>query len=134
MRRTAAPGGCYRRSVDAEDLTRAQIEERHAALLALRVELTAQIASMKERTATVDLDEPIGRLTRMDAMQQREMAAEERRRHEVRLAQVGGALAAIDAGTYGDCKRCEEPIGYARLAARPESPFCVPCMSKLERR
>ena len=38
-----------------------------------------------------------------------------------------------DDDEYGDCKVCGEPIGFARLRARPESPACVSCMAKLER-
>ena len=70
----------------------------------------------------------------MDAMQQQRMAIEERRRRQVRRKQVTASLAAIESGDYGCCRRCDEPISYGRLKARPESPFCVPCMSELERR
>jgi DnaK suppressor protein len=118
----------------AEELTAEQAEELHADLLALRELLQEQVEAAAGTDKTVQLDESIGRLTRMDAMQQQKMAAEERRRRGVRLQQVAAALAAVDDGSYGVCRRCEEPVGYGRLKARPESPFCVPCMGELERR
>jgi RNA polymerase-binding transcription factor DksA len=30
-------------------------------------------------------------------------------------------------GTYGICRRCEEPVAQARLRARPEALHCVAC-------
>ena len=37
-------------------------------------------------------------------------------------------------GSYGFCRLCEEPIGFKRLQAKPEAPFCVNCQSRHERR
>ncbi len=37
------------------------------------------------------------------------------------------ALAKIEEGTYGLCEECEEPIGYARLMARPVAQLCIDC-------
>jgi len=117
-----------------EELTKAQIEELRAVLLSLREELDGLLATSEASSKTVALDQPIGRLTRMDAIQQQKMAAEERRRRGLRRRQVVQALTAIDEGEYGICRKCEEPIDLARLRARPETPFCVPCMEQLERR
>ena len=44
------------------------------------------------------------------------------------------ALARIADGEYGACLSCEEPVGYARLKARPETPFCIACQARRERR
>lgn len=117
--------------MDAE-LTEAQLAELRAALDQLKAALPGLIAGAKERSRAVDLDQPIGRLTRMDAMQQRAMALEEGRRHEIRRQQVAAALSALDHGTFGDCRSCGEPIGYVRLKARPESPLCMPCTGRRE--
>jgi RNA polymerase-binding transcription factor len=37
------------------------------------------------------------------------------------------ALARVEAGTYGLCTTCREPIAEARLAAIPESEHCNNC-------
>jgi DnaK suppressor protein len=117
-----------------EDLTDRQIEELRTELLRLQRELSEQLDKTGDSSKPVELDQSkVGRLSRMDAMQQQSMAAEERRRRQIRRQQVAAALAAIEEGTYGDCRRCEEPIGYRRLAARPETPFCVPCAGRRER-
>jgi len=46
-----------------------------------------------------------------------------------RLSQIGEALERLDAGTYGLCVRCGEPIAAARLEARPYAPNCIGCAS-----
>lgn len=43
------------------------------------------------------------------------------------------ALARWDAGTYGICARCGEPIPAARLEVRPFAQLCVPCAEKMGR-
>lgn len=46
------------------------------------------------------------------------------------LADVDRALGRIDAGTYGSCERCGEPIDPARLEARPWAMLCIECKQK----
>jgi DnaK suppressor protein len=43
------------------------------------------------------------------------------------LARVEGALARIDAGTYGMCAGCGEPIDPRRLEASPYAVQCAGC-------
>jgi DnaK suppressor protein len=44
---------------------------------------------------------------------------------EQTLAQIEHALARLDAGTYGFCERCGEPINPERLLARPAATLCI---------
>lgn len=50
------------------------------------------------------------------------------------LRQTTDALERIDAGTYGLCESCGEPIGKARLQAFPRAALCVECKQLEERR
>jgi len=50
------------------------------------------------------------------------------------LEQTERALARIEAGTYGVCESCGEPIGKARLLAFPRATLCVECKQRQERR
>jgi DnaK suppressor protein len=50
------------------------------------------------------------------------------------LAQTEHALARIEAGTYGTCESCGQPIGKARLLAFPRAVLCVTCKQREERR
>lgn len=50
------------------------------------------------------------------------------------LEQAERALTRIDAGHYGVCDSCGQPIGKARLTAFPRATLCVPCKQREERR
>ncbi len=117
-----------------DDLNNEQIEDRRRALVSLEEELCRLLQATKEGTQVVDLDEPIGRLTRMDAIQQQHMSAANRRSVDLRLRQVRQALELVERGEYGLCRRCDDPIGFPRLEARPESPYCLVCQDEIDRR
>ena len=117
-----------------DELTSEQIEARRRALARLAVELGRLLEATKEGTRTVDLDEPIGRLTRMDAIQQQSVSAANRSSADLRLRQVVQALELIKRGEYGRCRRCDDGIAYRRLEARPESPYCLDCQGEIDRK
>ena len=48
------------------------------------------------------------------------------------LDQVNQALARLDAGEYGLCTECDEPIGEARLKALPYATLCIQCAEATE--
>ncbi len=64
------------------------------------------------------------------------------REHEMALAsnaremlyQTERALARLEAGTYGLCETCGNPIGKARMQVFPRATLCVDCKQKQERR
>lgn len=118
----------------SDELTEAQVEELLQELRALQEELEAQLSESKAHSAPVDLDLPIGRLSRMDAIQQKHMAEANRRSAQLRLQQIQAAFNVAKEGEYGWCRQCEGPISYRRLKARPESPFCLECQSLRERK
>lgn len=48
------------------------------------------------------------------------------------LKLINAALARLDAGTYGVCTECEEPISAMRLKALPFAALCIECARKQE--
>ena len=50
---------------------------------------------------------------------------------EKALRDVESALKAIEKGTYGICKYCEQEIDERRLDARPTSTSCIQCKKTL---
>jgi DnaK suppressor protein len=50
------------------------------------------------------------------------------------LAKIDAALERIDAGSYGWCEETGEPIGLARLEARPVATLCVEAQERRELR
>jgi DnaK suppressor protein len=111
-------------------MTDEQRAQLRADLLALRDTLEAELTHTVEGARPVSLDEPIGRLSRMEAMQQQSMSTAQRTRMRGRLAQVMAALGRLDEGTYGECLRCEEPIAHDRLRIRPEATLCRDCQQQ----
>lgn len=113
--------------------TAAQLAEIEADLLRLREELTGQLERGGEDSKPVVLDQQmVGRLSRMDAMQQQQMAAANQGHVREHLRGVQLAIAAIAAGDYGYCRQCDEPIGWPRLQARPETALCIRCQQLKE--
>ncbi len=115
-----------------KELQTPEREELHQLLLALREELRKLLESSSDGAQPVSLDQPIGRLSRMDALQQQSMLQANRRTARTRLTRVEAALRRHDNGEYGLCAGCEEEIGFARLQAQPEAPFCIDCQSHQE--
>lgn len=81
--------------------------------------------------APVELDQTsVGRLSRMDAMQQQAMATASRRRRMARLTMIDAALARMAEDEYGWCLDCGEAIAEARLDLDPATPLCIECASR----
>ena len=117
--------------IENEELSDEQIRELSGRLGELQTELEAALEESRKASKPVELDQQsVGRLSRMDAIQQQQMADAAKRNQELRLRRVQAALEAVDEGEYGFCRRCEEPIGYPRLRAQPESPFCISCQRR----
>jgi DnaK suppressor protein len=114
------------------ELTAEECEELYHDLLDDRLRLEDHLRLTREGSKPVELSTPIGRLSRMDAMQQQEMTKAGRSKLETTLLQTRASLEAYRKGNYGYCRSCEEPIGYRRLKARPGAPFCLSCQDTRE--
>jgi RNA polymerase-binding transcription factor DksA len=53
---------------------------------------------------------------------------------EKQLAEIDLTLKRLDDGTYGICTTCGGPISKARLMALPQTPLCLKCRLKQEKR
>ncbi len=96
-------------------------------LLHRKKDLEETLKSMQESAKPVDLNEPIGRLSRMDAMAQQQMALNAKKQVETNLRLVDAALKRVEDGSYGYCLECDEEISDKRLQAKPEAAFCTNC-------
>jgi len=120
----------YRRAYDSP------MEE--AATIAARETLLAERARVvEELRAEVDAPGPMTYGSQAAAAshvfeQQRDLAL--RDHNQVHLAAIDAALARLDAGTYGRCENCGDPIPKARLQAFPRATLCVTCKQREERR
>tara|TARA_A100001391_G_scaffold183439_1_gene150671 strand:+ start:842 stop:1174 length:333 start_codon:yes stop_codon:yes gene_type:complete len=105
-------------------------DEARARLIARRAELDAEDRANAGARDTVELQQDsVGRLSRMDAMQQQAMAQATERRRRVERARIEAALARIDEGEWGWCGVCGEEIAEQRLAHNPSVATCLGCAS-----
>lgn len=116
-----------------EELTAQEIDGLHADLLALNEELCLLAALSEGESAPVDLDQPIGRISRMAAITQQNIGEANRRSTQTRIQRIQSAIVRIATGEYGSCLACGEVIGFLRLRVQPESPFCILCQSQREK-
>lgn len=93
-----------------------------------RRDLEAIVESSRESRKPVELDQSrVGRLSRMDALQDQAMALETERRREIELRRIGAALARVASGEYGYCLTCGEEIEPKRLDFDAATPVCIDC-------
>ncbi len=116
-----------------DNLNVGQITSLMATLEQLLTDLLKQIELASPATSTVVLDQSkVGRLSRMDALQQQHMANSTLQQAKKRLTLVQKALSKMSAEDYGYCELCDEVIAFARLQARPEAQLCLRCQSQQE--
>ena len=102
------------------------IDLMRAELLARRGELAQLRAATAQARRAVELDQTrVGRLSRMDALQSQQMALATERNRAQESARIDAALKRHDAGTYGLCLACDEPLSARRLQSDPAATICV---------
>lgn len=107
-----------------------ELKKFHHVLLQLKEELENEL-SQDQDTRTVGLDQSrIGRLSRMDALQNQQIALDQKRRLENRLKELDGALKRIDNGSFGSCFICGEPLSRERLHFNPTITRCIKCVEE----
>lgn len=117
-------------------LTPDQLADIRSGLLAARRELGAQVATLAESdqvliAARASQEERAKSSGDADLMGvERNVVARQSEAVAGGLSELDAALARLDAGTYGTCVRCSNPIPVERLLARPRSAACVPCAAK----
>lgn len=105
-------------------------EEARTRLLARRAELDREDAANSDSRDTVELQQDsVGRLSRMDAMQQQAMAQATERRRQAERLRIASALTRIEEGEWGWCTACGEAIAAKRLEHDPSTPTCLACAS-----
>ncbi len=108
-------------------LTDSERAEIRALLEELATKLEERIQTSADQAQPVQLDEPIGRLSRMDSIQMQQMALAGMRREQQQLVRVRHALQLIENENFGTCESCKRPIGVDRLRFQPEILLCVRC-------
>ena len=93
----------------------------------LEREIREDMDANPEDSGVVDLDLSIGRLSRMDALQNQQMALELKRRQKNQLLRIENAFKRLAKGQYGQCGKSKKPIEENRLEVFPYTVTCVRC-------
>lgn len=93
-------------------------------------ELQAVSASGQQAQAIVELDQQaVGRLSRMDALQNQAMAKAQQANRDVETRRLLAALERLERGEFGYCEDCGERIPDGRLTLDLAASKCVSCAS-----
>ncbi|MDH3859909.1 MAG: TraR/DksA family transcriptional regulator [Gammaproteobacteria bacterium] len=96
-------------------------------------ELEGQLEQGSAAAKPVTLDQQaVGRVSRVDAIQQQQMAIASQQQATLLLQRIEIAQQRIESGEYGLCLKCAEPIAFARLQAQPTATLCIECQSTSE--
>lgn len=126
------PGSTYAPSSDEEYMNERQLAYFRDKLLAWREALLEEVQGTLDGlrdTAHHEVGDDVDRATR-EADQALELRTRDRCRKLVR--KIDQALARIEDGSYGYCEETGEPIGLARLEARPVATLSVEAQERRE--
>jgi DnaK suppressor protein len=97
--------------------------------------ITAEQERQKEEAAPVELDQArVGRLSRMDAMQQQAMSQAVARLTDLERQRIQSALGRMESDDYGYCVICDEEIAEGRLRFDSSVLTCISCAQKEDSR
>lgn len=87
----------------------------------------SSIIHYKELSKPIAPNDAIGRVSRMDAINNRTINEASLRQAESKLNTLKIVLSKINDNDFGVCLKCNQVIPLGRILIRPESLFCVNC-------
>ncbi|MDN3646734.1 TraR/DksA C4-type zinc finger protein [Pontixanthobacter aestiaquae] len=106
-------------------------EDALAALQSRLAQLEEEDRISEESRGPVTLQQDsVGRLSRMDAMQQQAMALASEKRRQAEKGRIKAALRRIEEHEWGYCLTCGEQIAAARLNNDPSVSQCIGCAGR----
>lgn len=85
------------------------------------------ILDYRDMTRPVEPDCAIGRISRMDAINNQSVTESSLRQAEGKLKKLKIVLSRIGDKDFGLCNKCRQTIPLPRILYRPESMLCVHC-------
>ena len=85
------------------------------------------ISEYKEQSKPVSPENAIGRISRMDAINNKSITESALRTAEGKLIKLKKALEKVGTKDFGVCVNCKKPIPIGRILLMPESSKCVNC-------
>jgi RNA polymerase-binding transcription factor len=88
-----------------------------------------EILELKSITAPISPENSVGRISRMDAINNKSVTEAALSTKQVKLRKLKEALNNVDNPGFGICTSCHKPIPVGRLLLMPEADKCVSCAS-----
>lgn len=111
-------------------MNRSDLQKFETLILSLLAELEHNSAAGQDAQSVVELDQQaVGRLSRMDALQNQAMAKAQQTRRDLETRRLKAALDRIAEDEFGYCEDCGEDIPRGRLGLDPAASKCVSCAS-----
>jgi DnaK suppressor protein len=92
--------------------------------------LQAKARTLKDFTGPISPDDAIGRISRMDAINNKSVFDASLRNIETRLEQLSQIKQIVQNQDYGICIQCHQSIPFERLKLRPEIRLCANCLRR----
>lgn len=96
-------------------------------IIAQLEKIAADIKEYTELSKPVSPENAIGRISRMDAINNKSINEAALRNSKSKEQRLKKALKELDTASYGLCRQCGETIEVAKLLIMPESVRCVSC-------
>lgn len=109
---------------DMDGITDEEIRER---ILKEIAKTEKAIEEYKEMTKPVAPENAIGRLSRMDAINNKAVTEAAQRQAENKLDKLKFVLDKVGDDDFGICKKCKRQIPLGRILLMPHSFYCVAC-------
>lgn len=111
-------------------LSEQQRADIKAKIMGLIIKSKNDIIEIEKMTEPVKPENSLGRISRMDAINNKSVMDLALRNKKSKLAKLKVALTKIDDPLFGVCIRCKKEIQTARLIYMPESSHCISCAAK----
>ena len=107
-------------------------EELNSVLKIIEEEISkteTSIKHYKELTKPISPENAIGRVSRMDAINNKSVNEAALKKAEQKLSNLKIALSNINDPDFGVCFKCKNNIPIGRILLMPHARFCVQCAS-----
>jgi DnaK suppressor protein len=111
-------------------MTTAQKEDLKKRIEGKLEETHRTIADLREATKPMGLDSAIGRVSRMDYINNKSIAEAELKKAEANVKALERWLSLYTSDQFGKCSRCGQEININRLLLLPESTRCISCAGR----
>jgi DnaK suppressor protein len=99
-------------------------------LIKEKIKLAKKIADLKELTQPISPDCAIGRVSRMDAINNKSVNEAALRSAETKMRNIDISLEKSEDPEFGKCRQCGFDIPVGRMIVMPGSTRCVGCASR----